>query len=295
MPKRHGLFRKIGSAVGPRCLFGINRVFYIIGHAGFHGGDMGRVKKIWKLFEHAKRVEDRLLGSLDLFQQEILKIEKALNEKEFGLWEDVTAGIAADAIINYLGMFIDDIGRLIPCVMGYNGRVIFDSFLILKNKIKKHNPPLFPNLRMLFGGLDTSPESWWNWALKYGEGVRQRVIHSTDFIDFCGTKREGDDRTSVSAYLWGEKGADYLNGLGTMFRDLFDWLDELQELLEQELTVRSKGLGFDWRVELKDRVESGGHIRLPMIGVEWKNGVKFKELPPNFLFFPICDGSDPFD
>ena len=101
--------------------------------------------------------------------------------------------------------------------------------------------------------------------------------------------------SSPSAYLWGEKGRDFLDGLGKTFRSLFDWLDELQKLLEEELTVRGERLGFDWRGELKGYVEHTFSIKLPMIGVEWKDGARSRELPANFLYLPVCDGSDPFD
>jgi len=55
MPKNHGLFKKIAPPVPATCLFGINRVFYIIAHAGFHKGNDERLREVRKLYEHPAR------------------------------------------------------------------------------------------------------------------------------------------------------------------------------------------------------------------------------------------------
>ncbi len=295
MPKNHGLFKKADPQRYSRCLFGINRVYYIIGHSGFHKGNTERWKEVIKLRMHAEQIEIKLLASLDLFQLEIGKIEKALNQPQFPTYDDELAGIAADSIVNYLGMLADDIGRLVPYAMGYEGPAKFESFVDLMNKMKKHNPPLFPQLKPLFDRLDNDQNSWWKWALERGVGVRQRVVHFTDFITFGGTKKEEDEGWTASAYLWGENGRDFLNGLKPFFTNLCEWLDALQELLEQELTRRSIGLGFDWRVDLKWHIDRRDDIRLPWVGTESKDGKRVKEIPSNLWYLPVCDGSDPFD
>lgn len=296
MPKNHGLFKKIDPPLYARCLFGINRVFYIIGDANFHKDNAERCEKVRKLWMHAEQVENKLLASLDLFQLEIGKIEKALNEPRPGGWDEEVAGIAADSIINYLSMFADDLGRLVPYVIDYEWkREESPSFLAQKSKMTKPNPPLFPQLKPLFDRLDNDPNSWWKWALKRGVGVRQRVVHFTDFISFAGTKKEENEGWTASAYLWGENGRDFLNGLKPFFTNLCEWLDALQELLEGELIQRSIRLGFDWRVDLKGHIDNRDCVRLPWVGTEWKDGKRVKEIPSNLWNLPVCDGSDPFD
>jgi hypothetical protein len=107
---------------------------------------------------------------------------------------------------------------------------------------------------------------------------------------------EGEEQLRASAYLWGDKGRDFLGGLGPFLKNLFEWLDDLQDGLEQVLTERSQALGFDCWVELKRHVDRHQHyIRLPWVGVDWKDGRRYREIRANFLYLPICDGSDPFD
>jgi hypothetical protein len=157
---------------------------------------------------HIQETEMRLVHALRMLQAEIVKRERILEEHGFDLEylpPDITIKVIGDAIVHYLGLFIDDVGRLIPHVMGDTRGIDFDSFVKLKKKMASLNPPLFPELQSLFARLDTDTESWWKETLQYGLGIRQRLVHSPEFLCFAASQAQ-DGKWNLNAWLFGEKG-----------------------------------------------------------------------------------------
>ena len=201
------------------------------------------------------------------------------------------AGMAADAILQYLGILLDVIGSLIPFVMldkpkdyscySHHEKNKCDSL----HKAKKYarSNPLFAQLKDIFAKLDL-PNSWWAIGYEPGNGMRQRITHYPDLVMFQGCGIAGEKEMKTQAIL--SNAIDLSNcinfeeALKSMLAGLCDWLDELEQKLFEILQNRATGLG---KILTRKRISL---VVLPIFREE------AREIPDkDFLYLPMCDGS----
>src|SRR5262249_16563293 len=146
---------------------------------------------------HFRGVIHRLAHSLDLFQRGIAQWELLFNtpfeESDPGQALEVTVGTAADSSMVYLSIFMDDVAKLIPFVLDTGVRRSVNSFGDIRKLIREGR---YPPLKALFDRLD-DPTSWWGSSLRREIGLRQRLVHYTDIINFTGVKGPDEDRVRV--------------------------------------------------------------------------------------------------
>lgn len=288
MPKWHGFYRRGDSAPpwydAPWMLVGIWEIFGAVARTD-HVSDPGARKQAQSLEYHFRGVMSRLAHSLDLFQRGVAQWELFFNtrfeESDPGQALEVTVGTAADSSMVYLSIFMDDVARLIPFVLDTGVPRSVDSFGDIRNLIRNGQ---YPALKALFDRLD-DPTSWWESSLRRGIGLRQRLVHYTDIIDFTGTKAPDEDRARVQCTVWnpltGGQPIDFINALRSILRGLCDWLDDVEQALSSHLVGKASTLQVAWKPSpICPRV---------MIPVERPLGTR--EIPDEFLYLPLCDGS----
>lgn len=289
MPKRHGLFRQEGHTPPwfdvPWFLVGITDIFEAIARSDFIAEPDLR-KQAQSLEHHFRSVKDRLAHSLDLFQRSVLNWETFFNTP-FGTHNssmqtlNVNSGVTAESVMTYINMFLDDVARVIQMVLGPSTSEVADSFGKLKGLIKDGH---YPVIKKLFDELDIS-SSWWDLALKKNVGIRQRLIHYTDVINFRGQKQHGDDKfrvlSTIQDPVMGGREIEFLGSLQSINTGLCDWLDRLEQLLSTHLALRASDLGITWA---PSKICPG----MP-VPIEFSIGIR--EIPENFLFLPLCEGS----
>jgi len=228
---------------------------------------------------HFRHSMSRLLHALDRFQIAFQtvgkKIAAGLDDPRFLRWQSAEpdAGIAADAILMYLNMVIDDLGRVIPVIFEQQP---LPSFSRLKKRIEKDDR-LVPGLAPLFADLD-APRSWWSIAFEFGTGMRQQIVHYPSSIQFAG-QGDGQGRIRPVAYLWGPDVRtdlqDFETELRALLHDWCEWLDRLDALLRPHIG--------DPPAPWPD---------CPQIPVPVALSDKWRRIPSrDFLYLPVCDGS----
>ena len=304
MPRRHGLFRSEGKT--PVCLMGILQIFDALANGPFRVGirkqkyldNRGIIDKIKdpivQIDFHFRKVLLRLLYSLDVFQRRFIVYGEYLNTWDSKVIDPFVGnnlscetGIAADSILTYLNMFIDDIARVIFFVMSEEPpeklQNDISSFGELKGKILEKSA--FPICRPLFNELNKK-ESWWFLGFKREEGMRQRIVHYTDLIQFQGSKDPADEKVHPQAVLFGigrpDRSVDFENELRKALHGLCEWLDRLEQILLDELRKKATKEKLNWNAAHECR-----RIYVPV-----EHNTIFREIPEtDFLYLPICDNS----
>jgi hypothetical protein len=203
--------------------------------------------------------------------------------------KEMRAGIAADSIFYYFGIFVDDIGDIILLAYGDkpdNYARKLDSFNAVKTQIAKQ--PKYSALRPFFNALG----SWYDLGLKPLNGVRQRITHFEDIIVFgAGKVRENEPWKAVAfihAFHDTQKPAgpdDIVEIIKEMFAALFEWLDPVYEVLLSKMKARNLVDEAEWT----------------WVGTEARFHVgTFKPenpsvIPSHYLYLNLIEGSDPFD
>jgi hypothetical protein len=235
---------------------------------------------------HVGNTLHRLLHSLDVFQRKMATIGEDFTEgctNPDGVNEQLYAAIAADSILYYLNILVDDLARMIPSV-------IFDNkhqrdrkdFYDLKKDIKrKINRPEYAPIRPLFLMLD-DPLSWWSLGFQPETGMRQRIVHFLDFVTIQGSQNEGESNVTSRAYL-----INFLDMKSTIpfekrlrhgLRGLCDWLDQLEQPLWDRLSERARMMGKADFARPKQIYQVRLPVELPL---------KPRSLPTdNFLYLP---------
>jgi hypothetical protein len=137
---------------------------------------------------------------------------------------DLNAGIHAEGIFTYLNMLIDDLVRLVPILFNKPGLSV-QVFSGRPNEALKKQQDLFPEIAPLLTFDDE--HSWWHMAFKRGHGLRQRIIHYPDIVQFQGCQRQGENKVEMLALLISPdstSGIDYLNHLRVILDGFCNWL-----------------------------------------------------------------------
>jgi hypothetical protein len=249
---------------------------------------------------HFLEVSRRFFDALDILQQGMRSLERSFNTEEF---PDRThfnvqrhAGMAADSVLQYLNMLIDDIGCMIPFAVfedpgrfscySTNHRNRCDS--LYRARDLALNGCFGDAVREVFLKLDTSG-SWWESGFKPGHGMRQRVTHYPDMIRFAGTSAGPGQRFHAIAKLHSNTASqerrvvDFVPELRAMLYSFCEWLDDLDEALFEALSSRAAALGH-----VLGREPPSHRIYLPV----HMTGER-REIPgEDFLYLPTCDSQN---
>jgi hypothetical protein len=298
MPKNHGLFQEADRP--PAVRLGIKSVFDSLSRAPFVASS-GRVlttqiatyqlpPKEFEAFEfHFRHITTRLLHSLDVFQRKMATIGENFNESIDPFAHGNTsleAGIAADSILHYLNIFIDDIAKLIPFVVSNTyPPEIFQGFGDAKGELQQGK--LLASLKPVFQKLNKST-SWWYLGFKKGKGMRQRIVHYPDLVTIQGEQRLGEQLASATAYLLSQNpkvvSPNFEDLLRTILAGMCEWLDELEVVLLQRLADRAKAMGASWSPPAQP-----AQFFVPM-----EKPRDWRDIPAkDFLYLPLCDASAP--
>lgn len=236
---------------------------------------------------HFETVTNKLLHSLHTFQQCMIGLNIHLaSDRSEQVSErarlEMDAGIAGDSVFFYLGIFLDDLAKAVLYTHLIEPENGLESFGDLKREVPKNNR--FASLRPLFDEL-AKPLSWYDCVLTRGRGIRQRLVHYHDIILFAGTRKADDDPWEAVAYLSNahlDVPANIVELFKTVFSGLFDWLDRLEPRLANELQGR-------WPDAEPSEFYSRVRFRVPVVYTSNPFAV-----PGDYLYLPICDGSDKF-
>jgi hypothetical protein len=305
MPLHHGLDVKMIPGPekrferSPACVLGIGRIAWMICHPTFHGGQSEKQRHSQNLLMHFQQVTHRLLHSLHSFQYHLIEMGSALNEPGPDRFAGATkrhelhAGVAADSIFSYFSIFTDDIADIILFAYGDYDRDKLDSFARAKNFIaptSRIGSPKYAGIRSIFLELDDEG-SWYDLALKRKVGVRQRITHYEDVINFGGTRNDDGEPWRPTAYIGGPGGienptapSDIIQIITIAFGLLFDWLDRIYEQIHVDLKSRITEVNATW-----DSLNDGSHF---YAGSFMPNNPS--QIPENYLFLPILQGSERF-
>lgn len=302
MPKRHGLLQEKERL--PVMLFGIHEIFWQLVDPAFSKNpqideETRDIRKRYfeESYYHFEHIMDRFFDALDIFQQNMAALDKIFSmdmaERPLFLHMNTQrrAGMAADAVLQYLGILLDVIGSLIPfvvldkpkdysCYSHYQNKRC-DSLHKVKKNAEQNSQ--FAQLKDIFAKLDM-PNSWWAIGYKRGEGMRQRITHFSDFVMFHGSGKTGENTMKTKATLGNavdlNNRINFDEALKSMLAGLCDWLDELEQNLFEILQNRATGLG---KMLTRKRIFL---VILPIFREE------AREIPDkDFLYLPMCDGS----
>jgi len=287
MPLRHGLFRnQTGSLLVRLGIAGIyNRVQMQAFESPLNDKDSvahaERVELAMHQRVHTQEVAFRLFESLHFLQDHIDRLEEHINTHDFPAPDQTSlsrrAGISADSVLQYLGMFLDAVGRTIPMV------VLDDPN---DHKIDSLNKAItvageqreFIKVKQVCSELRV-PDSWWRLGFQRTVGLRQRIIHYPDLVSFIG--QGGNGRMNAipyvhrAAHLKVMSDINFIESLSTILAGMCDWLDRLEEVLNQIVVERAKRIGatlFDFPVSEflapsiefgKGRAERADYLYLP--------------------------------
>lgn len=238
---------------------------------------------------HFRRVVKRLVRSLALLRQRIHEWDQFLEsgaltsarpELAFDIPEE--GGIAADNVFHYLNLFIDDIARVIPHILGDEGTEVKepDGFSQLKKMLHKKDVPASPSLCKLFEDLDHG-DSWWSHGFKFGAGIRQRLTHYTDLVYFQGSTKPGDHRIKGDVSLISVGGPvhvpDFEGALQELFGKLCEWLERLDQLLLRHLSEKLAAKGVTW---------DPNTVECPSVVLPLEERVRLDA--SHYLYLPVC-------
>ena len=265
MPKRHGFFR---DEEGERlCSMGIWRIFdpFTVGpycRLSQKQGQQDRaVEKPMYIEFHFRKILYRLFHSLDLLQKGVRSWSGFLEAGSIAgpnptlvFTIPLQAGIAAYSVFHYLNMFIDDIAKAVPFALFIRPSEVqeVESFSDLKAKIRDSQIPVSPQLRALFEELDRD-FSWWCLGFQFKRGIRQRLVHYTDILDFSGSAKEDHGKMVAEVRLVsvgeGIRVQDFEKTLRELLYGLCEWLDKLEEVLIGILDdkMAEEKIAWDWQ------------------------------------------------
>ena len=259
MVKRHGVL--LSAAGQPRWRLGIWQIFDPWVNPQLQllqGYNVTRVTRPLTIEFHFRRVVQRLVRSLARLYQRVREwdhfleaggLSSAHPELTFEIPEE--GGIAADSVLHYLNLFIDDLARVVPLILMDDGTEVEepDGFGMLKRMLNDGNVPASPSLRELFDELDHD-DSWWSYGFKRGVGIRQRLTHYTDVVYFKGSTKSGDHRMTGDVSLISVGGSvhfpDFESTLQELFGKLCEWLERLDQLLLRHLSEKLAVKGVSW-------------------------------------------------
>ena len=121
MPTNHGVFKHEAAGVNPGFRCGIGQIFQALSEGPFLSGT--ERESASGLSRHFFNLSPRLLYATQHFN--LLTQDLA---RPFSSWPPpdlsfvqlmVEAGCMADLVLAYLGMFVDDVGQMIPLAVGY--------------------------------------------------------------------------------------------------------------------------------------------------------------------------------
>ena len=193
------------------------------------------------------------------------------------------AGIAADSVLHYLNLCIDDLARIVHFVVtdGAAPQAEPDRFSVLVGMFEQNRlPGVTDQLERLFTGL-RQDTSWWAVGFRHGVGMRQRLTHYTDLLVFSGRTKPGDAvmTADVALAAIGERNVvpEFGLALRQLLAGLCEWLDaltlELLAILSQRLAAKGVTWDpFDEKCSVIELTETG----------EPRNGT-------DYLYLPICE------
>lgn len=302
MLKHHGIFYKeINGKKHPQVHFEIWALFNCLnGAENFQprltSADLEiYYKSIGRLEFHFREVLHQFVFLLDLFQYNIILFETCLNTENqiFSQLElsKKTCGVTAQSIIVTLNVLLDDIARLVDIV--YENNILSNekcAFTKTKNSIIKDCSLYDKDLQDLFLQLDIG-SSWWNDSFLYQEGMRQRLVHHQDTLNFQGSGKNGGlfKAQCFLMSLYSErKSINYVENLRKTNYGLCDFLDKLYEILYKKLQSRF--------VNLPEGVvpcRYGHFVKLPTFFTEFKkDGTATRTYPDeDYLYLPLVEGA----
>ena len=192
MTKRYGIYRINNDKEFSALFFrlGITDIFSVMSQYDFIS-DQQVKKQAQFLYHHFSHVKNRLAHSLDLLQRSVLSIEEEFNKVDENFLIGINniimnAEVAALSVIAHLNIFVDDVARIVHLILT---STTFDNlqFPFTDVKRKAGTDAQYRTFKTIFDELDQAG-SWWQMAFKYGVGMRQRLIHYPDIIQFEGEK-----------------------------------------------------------------------------------------------------------
>ncbi len=259
MVKRHGVL--LSATSQPRWRLGVWQIFdpWVDPHLQrLQGCTVPKVTRPLTIEFHFRRVVLRLVRSLARLYQRVREWDHFLEagglvsarpELAFEIPEE--GGMAADSVLHYLNLFIDDLARVFPYILADDGTKVkdLDGFGTLKVMLKKGDVPASQSLRELFNELDHD-DSWWSHGFKHGAGIRQRLTHYTDVVYFRGSTKPGAHRMTGDVSLISVGGPvhlpDFESALQELFGKLCEWLERLDQLLLRHLSEKLSAKGVSW-------------------------------------------------
>lgn len=241
---------------------------------------------------HSRHVSDSLLHSLDVFQSRLDELKKWYNAKGFagprpflGTLLQLEAGIAASSIFHFLNLFLDDVARIVLLVLRLRPHISFGK---LVNKVGKGKIRTPRGLKHVFDEL-RDQNSWWNVGFKFGEGIRQRLVHYTDMVTITASRRPERTRFRTTTFLYAMDRSvptrDLEAEISRILLGLCEWLDRVEGALKDMLADEARKKGIQWNPR-KD---------CPRFRIPVEITTKWRKIPDkNFLYLPKCEGSYPF-
>jgi hypothetical protein len=284
MPVRHGCSRV--KEDGPLFLhFGMLGVFIGVLYPGRITSQQAQ-KRVQSLHLHINDAFRRLAYSLDMFQQAKEKWEDVFSlpmEQWMEHDDQIVLGIAADSIAHYFNICFDDVWRLVPFVFDPVSPDEPGEYKAFKRLLERGK---FAAVKPLFDQLRT-PGTWWHSMLMRETGIRQRFVHYTDMFSVQGSKGPDDERVQVETFVWKQDSSgqriDFITILRESLNGFCDWLDKLEAILINELSAQCATRGLAWTPPA-----NCPRVLLP---VGMQEGTR--EIPDDFLYLPVCDGSLP--
>lgn len=243
---------------------------------------------------HFRHVVRRLVHSLGRLETRAREWDSFLEaggigganpERLYDIADD--GGIAADSVLHYLNLFIDDLARIVAIVFANHGTLAKepDGFSALKKVLEEHKDnkvAALDSLRKLFVDLDQQ-RSWWKLGFARGAGIRQRLTHYTDMVFFEGSAKPGCSHMSGDIILSTVGGPVIVTEFESHLKDLLfkfcEWLEQLEFILIAESSTRLASNGVPWD-PMKEPCPSVG---LPPCTVT-------KQLSSHYLYLPIYTG-----
>jgi hypothetical protein len=233
---------------------------------------------------HTSEVAIRLLESLHFLQHHIADLETHVNTHEFPAPNQLAlsrrAGIRADSVLQYLGMFLDAIGRTIPMVVLDDPR---EHQIDGLNKAIKaaEKQEAYEKVKQVCCEL-TASDSWWSVGFQRTVGLRQRITHYPDLVSFT-IHSVGDGQRSATAYVHRAARLEPMNdanltkSISKILEGMCNWLERLEVILNEIVAARALRMG----AQVHDFPSA--QFCVPSL--------EFGDAPvdcSNYLYLPIC-------
>jgi hypothetical protein len=120
-----------------------------------------------------------------------------------------------------------------------------------------------------------------------GLGIRQRFVHYTDMFEFEGRQSPNDEHCKVHTFVRSADATDQAIDFIAILQDCLDgfcnWLDALETILVNELSAQFAITG--------SVLPPSVNCPRILVPVGMQQGTR--EIPDDFLYLPVCDGSLP--